>query len=152
MIHKTFNEKQDAEKWLEDMESQGGVAVIGKLGEKFRVYVRTKESIEQSHAFNKAYTPVDARRYLRAVAWNTRQAIDDALKLQRMMADNSLYNDYESMIEAARIMESVRELKCAKDVFTFFDNPSKYDEPMKRFIEETLEEYDYEAKEEVAKD
>ncbi len=151
MIRKTFTTKPEAIKYKEDMISQGGVAVLGKLGDKYRVYVNTKEMIELSqHWTNKEYTANDARRFLRGIAWTEGDAVEDALALQKMMADGSLYSDYEAIIQAARIMEGIKELKYAKDVFDFLDSTDKYDKVMKQFIEDTLQEYDYEAKEETA--
>ena len=68
------------------------------------------------------------------------------------MDSGDLYNDYEPMIEVARILENNKELKYAKDVFAFIDYPNKYDEVIKQLIEETFLHYYYEAHEEVAKD
>ena len=150
MIRKTFTTKPEAIKYQEDVISQGDIAVLGSLGDKFRVYVYTKEAFEQIQHFREC-TVADARRSLYRTAWEEKDAVDNALALQKMMADGSLYNDYEAMIQAARILESIRELEKSKDVLTFIDDPSDYDEKMKQFIEETLEEYDYEAKEETAK-
>lgn len=149
MIRKTFLTKPEAETYAEEIRQTEGVAVVGKLGDKFRVYADTKEMIEDHHKWGFRFEPI---HYLREQVWKARDAIEQALALKNSMESGDIYNNYEAAIEAAKIMHEWGELKTAKDVFDFIDGTSKYNEIMKRNVDETFEEYDYEAKEEVAKE
>lgn len=150
MIRKTFTTKPKAENYAEQLRQQEGIAVVGKLGDKFRVYGSTKDDIKSHEEWGFKFPP---ERYLREASWKARDEVDQALALKKSMESGELYNDYESSIEAARIMYEWGELKTASDVFDFIeDTHNKYDKVMKELIDDTLEEYDYEAKEEVAKE
>ena len=152
-MRKTFITKTEATKYCEDMTEQGNAAVVGTLGDKFRVYVSTKENMDVIKRFRGSEYTIDTMKAsLRDTAWKASSEIDDALLLQTMMVDKSLYSDYESTINAAKIMEKAQELRTARDVFNFIDNTQDFDKIMKTVIEETLDYYDYEAKDEVAKD
>ena len=153
MPRKTFSTKEEATKYQEDTIKEGGMAVIGSLGEKFRVYLDTKEDIERIQGFRgDRYNQNDIQLSLRRTAMDTKKAVGDALALQQSMESGEIYTDYEASVEAARIMVKNRDLKTADDVIAFLDDIREYDEIMKELIEETLDSYDYEAKYEVAKD
>ena len=153
MKRKTFTDKAEAAKYQNDMTEQGHTAVMGSLGDKFRVYVETKEETETMNTLRRdGWTKGTSEGYLRRIAYEAKEAIGDALALKKSMETGEIYNDYESSIEAARILEKNKELKYASDVFNFLDNTSKYDAVMKQIIEDAFEQYDYEAKEEVAKE
>lgn len=153
MIRKTFNTKPEALKYKEEIIAQEGIAVVGALGDKFRVYLHTKETFEKTKCFRgETYTKGDAERFLRHNAWAASDAIANALALQKSMVSGDIYSDYETSIEAARIMQNIGELKSAKDVLDFVDDTEKYNKIMEQFIKETFEEYDYEAVKEVCKE
>ncbi len=149
MIRKTFTDKLEAYHYQDGLLKQGAVVVLGSLGDKFRVYAETKAEIESRKEYLSNYTPQRAQHELWDKAYQTKQEVGDALAVKKSMESGELYNDYEATIEAARIMERIGELKTAKDVFTFIDQTSKYEKVMTDFIQDTLEEYDYEGKEDT---
>ncbi len=149
MIRKTFTDRPEALKYQEETIRQGNIAVSHKLGNKFRVYVSSKEMVELNERCG--HPAQETIRFLTIVASREQDAVDDALALKKMMAEGSLYDDYESTIDAARIMEKVHELKFAKDVFNFIDNTHQYDKTILSYIEDILTECDYEGAEECAK-
>lgn len=146
MIRKTFATKPEAEAYAEEMRKTGGVAVVGSLGDKFRVYASTKDEIENRKKWNFTQPP---ECYLRDQALNARDDVGNALALKKSMDTSEVYNDYESAIEAARIMAEWGELKSAGDVFDFIDDTKKYNGRMKYNIDCIFADYDYEGKEEV---
>ena len=152
MIRKTFTTEEKAQQYKKEIIANEGMSVIGNLGDKFRVYAESKEEMERLKSFRSNWTPDRTLRFLRETAWKAKEAIDDAITLKKSMESGDIYNDYETSIEAARILEKEGELKSARDVFAFIDDTSKYDTIMKQLIENSFEDYDYEAKEEVARD
>lgn len=153
MIRKTFTDRIEATQYQDDIIAKEGVAVTGRLGEKFRVYAMTKERFEEMRSWRgENFTRGDAEWSLRKIALDAGDAIKNALTLQKSLESSDIYNDYETTIESARIMYNCRELETAKDVFHFIDDTHQYDKAMKQFIDETFQEYDYEAKQEVAKE
>jgi len=145
MNKKTFITKPEALAYRDELLKRGDIAIVGELGDKFRVYSETQDEVDRAiEMFAKRhYSIQDARFYLRQTADKAGEEMLEALNLQRWMKDFSVYDDYENMIKAAKMMESFGVLKTAKDVFNFLDNPSKFDKAMQEFIDETLDEYDY---------
>lgn len=150
MIRKTFTTNPEATKYYEDMIAQSNTAVLQRLGDKFRVYVETKEETERMRTWRRDnWNSQDIKNYLRRIAWGETDAVDNVLKIQKSIASGTLYNDYEDALQVARIMAEIGELKTASDVFHFIDATHHYDKVMKQRIEETLLDCDYEGKEEV---
>ncbi len=148
-MERTFNTKLEATEYQEQEMKAGGVAVVGKFGDKFRVYVSTKENLETSAMFWNKETPEQNKQrtlyHLRDKAFKVGNEIDNALKLRKMMKDNSIYDKYEFAVEAAHIMvEDAQEFKSAKDVLDFIDYPQKHDKAMTEYIEAVLNDYEYE--------
>ena len=131
MNRKTFTDNREAIEYQNNLKRQGYIAIVGKLGLKFRVYSYSPDFIKNSaKIIGRLYTENDAKISLRQLSLRAENAIAEALELQKMM-------------------ESYNVLKTAKAVFNFLDSPSIYDKEMKEFIDVTIDEYDYDVKEEV---
>ena len=153
LFRKTFLTRLEAEDYRKGVEDNEGIAVIGSLGDKFRVYGKTKEDIIQSQQFSPSYDIREQRFSLHRLAYQTKDSVDNVLKLQSYINTEYWYEDYETIVEVARILrEEDRTFKTADDVFKFIDNPESYLETINTCITEILDEYDYDAKYELAKE
>ncbi len=155
-MERTFTTKLAATEYQEQEIKVGGVAVVGKFGDRFRVYVATKDELENSTFFWKDETPDQVKQrkqwHLRDKARKIGTEIDNVLELRKLMRDKSIYNDYEFTITAMRIMvEDAAEFKTAKEVLAFIDYPQKYDKAMTDHITAVLNDYEYETIPEAAK-
>lgn len=153
MIRKTFTDKTEARQYENEQREAGNIAMCMPLGEKFRVYAETKDETDKMKSWRRdSWTQKDTENYLRRIAWKEGDAIENALVIKHTMDDGTLYSDGDTVIEIARIMNELGELKSASDVFHFIDDTHHYDKIMRQIIDETLADCDYEAKEEVAKE
>ncbi len=157
-MERTFTTKLAATEYQEQEIKAGGIAVVGKFGDRFRVYVATKDKIEASFQFwhnsNDTLEKFKQHRQwgLRNQAMKIGTEINNALELRKLMADKSIYNDYEFTITAMRIMvEDANELRTARDVIRLIDSPSDYDKAMTEYIESVLNDYEYETTPEAVK-
>ncbi len=156
-MERTFTTKLAATEYQEQEIKAGGIAVVGKFGDRFRVYATTKEEIETSIQFwMTKETPEQIKHHkqwhLRDKAREIGTKIDNALELRKLMNDKSIYNDYEFTITAMRIMvEDAKELITAEDVLKFIDKPQDYDKAMTKYSEVVLNDYEYETTPEAVK-
>jgi hypothetical protein len=148
MNYKTFNTSLEAMKFYNDMFNQnnGNVIIKHGFGNKQRVYWKPKEEIKQAHDFNPTYTKETAERILRDTAWNANINVTNALDLQKFLTDTKLQEDYESIVNASRIMYRHHELKTPEDIYAFIDYTEKYTDKMKELAESLLDDNDYDAK------
>jgi hypothetical protein len=107
-MHKTFITETEATKYRDELRAQGNLATLCGFGEKFRVYVETKENIKQIQEWSgDKFTLNDVKYQLSDRAWHEGNEVNQALTLRKMIVDNSIYNDYESLIEAVRIVTTL---------------------------------------------
>jgi hypothetical protein len=151
MKYKTFAKETEAIEFKRQVESEDGIGVIRPLGEKFRVYYKTKETLDLYRRYRisrKTETEGEflqmERANLHALAIRIKDKVEAALKLQKMIDDESIYNDMETIREAAHIMVEVADVfDSPKQLLDFIDDPSGWDKQMEEFIKDVLDSYDY---------
>jgi len=156
-MERTFTTRQAAGEYMVQEENAGSVAITHEFGDKFRVYVTTKEYIEKTLPLIwTGFTPEQIRQKerwaLRDKARKVGIKVGNALDLRNMIISKSVFNDYEAIIIAAHIMvEDGGYFKSANDLLAFIDNPNDYEDSMKEYSDAVLNYYEYEVTPEAAK-